>query len=309
MSTAPEPALRPNSAWMFAAVGLAALVNLITLPLGSAADRGPPGAVFVAMIAFLAGIIAAETGVLAMLLVWSPWPLWRKLTVHWAAARFLLACWAAGFAIMSRGDPYAASDMPQILVVTALALPPISLAVQLPLWLCRTAFGWRLVPTFSPPPAERKLAISDLLAGTTVVAISLGCLRMAVFNPRDLELGYWAGWGIGILTLAALSGLLLLPLVALVLRPKEDTTAVSLTLVFVAVLISLVVLPMLAMMSSMGPSPDGGAALLAVSTFFIGFGGTLALPLWILRRQGYRLRFRSEYAWDAPAGTASPFRA
>jgi hypothetical protein len=286
---------------MVAIVGLLGAVNCLLMPVIAAA--GSPGFGIALLLAAMFGAIAAEAGVLAVWLVWCEWPLSLRLALHWLAALFLFGCWVLGSLAAWQADPYYPDRFlfqPKLVVATAAALPPISLAVQIPLWLCRLVFGWRLVRTAKSqrPPTESKLSIRDLLVGTSVVAASLGCLRLVALDPQQIEARYWALWGLGVLALIAVSAVVLLSLVAIVLRPAASETAAALMLICSVGIFGAVFIPFLLAMRTIGPGirPPPHEPFLVISVFLTSFGGTLAAPLWLARSYGYRLRFRRDRA-------------
>jgi hypothetical protein len=282
---------------MLVVIGLLGAINFVLMPVLS--SGGPAGMGMGLLLTSLFAAVAAEAGILAVWLVWCEWPLSLRLALHWLAALFLFGCWALGAAAVWPSEPYDPNRVlfqTKVLPGTAAALPPISLAVQLPLWICRLVFGWRLLrtPTHRPPPVVRKLSISDLLVGTTVVAVSLGCLRLVAFDPQQIEAQYWAGWGLGVLALIAISSLLLLPLVAIVLRPVGNGLAGVLTVCFLALISISVGIPLVLTLRAMGAPPPVHEVLLVSTAFLSTLGATMAAPLWLARSLGYRLRFRRD---------------
>jgi hypothetical protein len=282
---------------MLVVIGLLGAVNFLLMPVIS--SGGPAGMGMGLLLTALFATVAAEAGILAVWLVWCEWPLSLRLALHWLAALFLFGCWALGVVVAWQADRYFPVRFwfqPKILLGTAAALPPISLAVQLPLWFCRLVFGWRLLrtPSGQPPTADRKLSVGDLLFGTTLVAISLGCLRLVAFDPQQIQSAYWAGWGLGMLALIAVSTTLVLPLLAIILRPAQNASAGALMVAFWAVVLGSVGTSLVLSLRAAGAPPPAYEILLVSTALLTSFCGTLAAPLWLARSLGYRLRFRRD---------------
>lgn len=273
--------------------GMAAC-NLI-LPMLAFASG--PGEGVLLLIAAFAGLIAGQMAALCVWFVWAAGGLWLRV-VQLALAAILLATaallglWAgAGFDLgpTSREDFKAAAT-------TGLMLPPIALAVQVPLWLCCLVFDWRIVPQHdvTPPPP---LSIRDLLSGTALVALALGSMRLllaATQRGTDLEFasGFWQAWAISAVILAGTSALLILPMVAILLRPEANETAARGGCAFAAGAVGLAWLTMLLLAAQIGAGGRGpeGIAFLFLAVLVLTALGTLLAPLWMARSQGYRLK-------------------
>lgn len=173
------------------------------------------------------GTIASEIGVLSAALVFGVAPGFAlRLMGLWALGLLLFACWAAGvlFAEGFRGR----RDWPwEMFYDLALILPLISLAVQAPLWMLKLYFGWRIELANAPVPDSnpKSLSIRDILFGTLVTALAIAAVRFVVSSQSDLDLNFWAAWGIGITFLAGASLLVLAPLMMLILRVDRPAVA------------------------------------------------------------------------------------
>lgn len=295
-----------SGALLVALVGLTGLLNFGFTPLVYLISPSDDSALFLAP---LAGFMVAEVAALALWLVWSPRTLGPRLAVHWLAALFLYGCWLGGIAVVGRLQTYAWEDLTQAALSVGIVLPLTSLAVQAPLWLCRAVFGWRLDRFSAGADAapERKLSIGDLLIGTTAVAASLGSLRLAPFVNESIDGEFWLGVGVGGLTIALLSAMLLIPLTLAVLRPATHRFAALFTLLFAAAVLLVQEAPVALVAVNAGAGLDDfGPILLLIAAFFGGFVLGLAAPLWIARWQGCRLRFRRECRLASPP-SESPF--
>src|SRR5262245_22506227 len=95
-STGRQPAGTPVA--LIALTLLAGLLNFAMAPLTRVAESDAGS---LSLLAFVFGLVTAETGVLALWLVWCPWSLWLRMTVHWLIAVLLFSCWIAGFFVIS----------------------------------------------------------------------------------------------------------------------------------------------------------------------------------------------------------------
>jgi hypothetical protein len=98
-------------------------------------------------------------------------------------AAILYLVWSAGLAV-SHPSQFAVTSS-----AVGLSVPLVSIAAQLPLWIARQTFGWRLIrgdPKEDAGPAP--LSIRDLLTATLVVALSLALDRLAP-SPDGKERG------------------------------------------------------------------------------------------------------------------------
>ena len=67
----------------------------------------------------------------------------------------------------------------QLSMMVGLSVPLMSIAAQLPLWIARQMFGWRLIRGEENDGTRRTpLSIRDLMTATVVVALAL-----AVWSP------------------------------------------------------------------------------------------------------------------------------
>jgi hypothetical protein len=88
----------------------------------------------------------------------------------------LFASWATCF-----GIPWVAQSFPGDILVPGIAVFAQWVVIQIPFWLARLSFGWRLEKIDAEPAASSRspvqFSILHLLAWTTVVAVVLGIVR------------------------------------------------------------------------------------------------------------------------------------
>ncbi|WP_425613912.1 hypothetical protein NA78x_003757 [Anatilimnocola sp. NA78] len=134
------------------------------------------------------GVICSQLGLLSIGIALGDQPFWRRMAIGSGLGLLLFACWWCGFAITAEFDGVNVRDLVKREAGQAIcALPLIFLAAQAPLWLMRTAFGWRLLPGRAKdihgqpvyPHPDEKLSLRDLFTATAVAAVSLSVLRLA----------------------------------------------------------------------------------------------------------------------------------
>ena len=85
------------------------------------------------------GCTLAQGCLLAAWLAWGYQPFWQRLLQHWIVAAILYLVWVAGLAL---GQP---NQFRELSMMVGLSVPLMSFAAQLPLWIARQMFGWRLI--------------------------------------------------------------------------------------------------------------------------------------------------------------------
>ena len=290
-ANAPRPAPRISAAWLIVPC---LVCDFLMMPV-FASLNGPPSAV--AAVTFgIVGCVLAQGNLLAAWLAWSDGPFLRRLLAHWKIAAGLYLVWLVGFGLAVAGG-----RVPPIIAATvALGVPLVSIAAQLPLWVARQWFGWRLVrEQAEAAPLEPPLAIRDLMLATLVVAVSLALARLAP-SPDAGEM--WPVWGVAFAVATVISSIALLPAGALLLRMQPFSRGlvwgglyalgwIALPWIIVAVLhvTGSVMLPPLAI-------------FVGLSSLMITFAATLILTAVIARDRGYRLTSGRKRSIPSPTG-------
>jgi hypothetical protein len=206
-------------AWLFL------LADLLVVPGMCIWSQDDWGAVFVYA---LMGIIVAQFAMLPAWLAWGGPPFWIRLLAVSASGMVYVGAWLLGIAIGNWIDGRAFQrGIDSEAFAAALLLPPVILALVIPLQGMRIIFGWRLGigPVHVP---ERPLAISDLLLAMALVAAALTCARLAMRFARDTtETQFWAGLAIGTACGAVASAALVLPVTWLAFRLKSIPLGVA----------------------------------------------------------------------------------
>jgi hypothetical protein len=226
------------------------------------------------------GIMLAEGFVLAAWLVLGSGPFLRRFALHWAAALLLGAIGLLG-AIVAEGPRD--GDIRDMLENVPMSLPLASLAIQLPLWITRLYFGWRLVDACADPAPVRPLAIRDLMLGTVIVAVSLASARLAEEMLRHSSEG-WLLWAILVPSLAGISLVSVLPVAVWLLRMRD----LSIGLVGIPIQTTIAILVTVIIIAMSEPRIRL-VEVLAIATIITSFAATLSLAALAARAAGFRL--------------------
>ncbi len=95
------------------------------------------------------GCTLAQGCLLSAWLAFGDQPFGQRLLRHWIVAAILYLVWVAGLwvAVQSLGQP---DQFRPVSMLVGLSVPLISIAAQLPLWIARQIFGWRLIHLADP---------------------------------------------------------------------------------------------------------------------------------------------------------------
>ncbi|MEX2173279.1 MAG: hypothetical protein WD872_02890 [Pirellulaceae bacterium] len=297
-----EPAYRPPLAVIVAiAMLLLSAGNAMHTPIAEATDGpGQPGFLSVAFVTFaIAGSIAAQAALLAILTVYGAGPLWLRLARHWGLAAVAFIAWCVGFTLAYVNRLPWAMDGEALLVAVA-GLPLIALACQGPHWLMRIYFYWRIEHSDQNANAQspRPLTIRDFFFGTVVVAATMAAVRLG--KPALVDEGeYWLGWTLGGAVAAGISLIVVVPIAAFALAWRDWRWGAFGIGVLAAVAIAAASAGLIYLTSARG-SNDWLGIFIATS-LVIGFFLTLAIPLAVARAYGYRLVTRRRAAISAAA--------
>jgi hypothetical protein len=156
------------------------------------------------------GCTLAQGCLLAAWLAWGDQPFWQRLLRHWIVAAILFLAWVAGVVL---AQP---SQFRHLSMMVSLSVPLISIATQLPLWVTRQVFGWRLIRGQENNGTRRaQLSIRDLMTATVVVAVALALARLAP-SPDGKPIGML--WVIMFAAATMVSTMTLLPVGPLLMR-------------------------------------------------------------------------------------------
>lgn len=266
---------------------LCGLMNAFAVPVAENMT-GPPEGVELIVLAVGVGILGGQIGALTAVLVWGRGPFLIRCLLLWLTGLALFVCWWLGLlTTISREDWFADFRMDIARAVVA-SLPLISLAVQLPQWLARFYFGWRIEPRgHGASAAAPGLSIRDLLVGTVVAALTITAVRFSQ-DEDEMTTVVWVAWGIAVGIIAVISTLVMLPLVVLTFRFHSVWA-----ILFIALASPLIVLATMYGIVLLEPGGSGPDAR-AIAIFLIAGTTCVAvtsIPLWLARWAGYRLKF------------------
>lgn len=274
-------------AWWYLA-GLSIVVDFSVVPL-FVAFLGLRAGLAVAFP--LAGCLLAQGSLLAAWLAWGDGPFSRRLRWHWIIAGVLCSVWLLGLMLSSPPHKFR-----EVGFTVALTVPVVSLGAQLPMWIARLLFGWRLVRAIAPSsaaiegvvtPAEQPLSIRDLLVATLIVAASFAVARLSPAAQQDDEFRFV--WGVYMAVAAFVSLIAILPAAAILLRPGPFGLAVRNSLYLAAAPISLlwfvVAISLIYARGALAPWYE----YVGASFFFLAYAGTAILAAAVARDQGYQL--------------------
>jgi len=278
--------------WMLGAivaVSLAILAygNLAILPVVYLLNATHPGFVLGgAILFFTAGSIVGQSALQAILVVWGGGPLWQRLAWHLVLIELAFLPWGLVYYFAAWHDATAWKHG----IMVALGLPLLLLFCQAVPWFFRLFLHWRIefFPRSSRPTASlfaERLSIRDYMVGTVLVAATIAMVRAG--KPASMpDPNYWSLWFTIGLVLAALSLVAVVPIVYFTLGMRRAWWGV----VGVLTLTGLACVPAIWLLRgvSLPPMPN----MVAIPALIGGFTLTVAVPLWIARRYGYRLLTR-----------------
>jgi hypothetical protein len=227
------------------------------------------------------GCALAQGSLLAAWLALGDWPFGLRLRRHWFMAAILFLVWSAGFVI---------GDIPQFsqnISFVAFSVPLVSMAAQLPFWIFRQLFGWRLMTSqLQANDRPTQHTIRDLLGATAIVAISLALARAAP-SPDDKEIG--ALWIAMLGVASSFSAIAMLPAVAILMRPGSFRRRVWLALLYAGVWVGLLWLIVLVVLQLGRTVPPPAAAVVGASCLILSYAVTVILAASVARSYGYWL--------------------
>ena len=289
-----SPRRVPKLLALLLVLGLFGWADLLVVPGMCTWDQDDWGAVFVYV---MLGLITAQFAVVAAWLAWGEPEFWRRLLIVGGLALVYVPTWmlgcAAGNWIDNRGFRLP-DDEAKFIYATALLLPPVMLALALPLHVMRALFGWRLSRSGLEADAGRPLAIGDLLVAMAVVAAALTSARLAKqLAGGTNESEFWLELGTGAACGGAASFMLVLPLTWLSFRLRSVPTVVAAIGLFS--ILAAGVLWMTAALVFRAPLPRLWEMIGLVITGAIGMYAVGAILL-LARGAGYRLQTRRSAA-------------
>lgn len=282
-----SPLQWPLKAWLaLFAVGFA-VMNASLLPM---IERSGPNDFGALWGTFCMGSIGGQAGLLAIGAVLGPFStLRRHLVVIVLAAAWALA-WLLGV-LLSRAiyGPYSPS-LKEVLPVL-LTLPLLFCFCELPLWIVRTFFRWRIESLADTSPRLPQLSIAGILAATAAVGLALGAIRLGQKLGNSNEGDWWLGVAVAAGFTGGISAFVLPMVVAMIFRYPSPIIGVLVATAWIS-LLGVVLVAVISAFAGSFPSREMHLLL----SLLMGFIITLTSPLALVRGFGYRLLWGREVA-------------
>jgi len=229
----------------------------------------------------IVGCVLAQGCLLAAWLAWSDRPFWQRITRHWIVAAILFLVWMAGVAV----SPL--SKFSQVSYFVGFSVPLVSIAAQMPLWIARQSFGWRLIRGDVKDDARRAaLSIRDLMLATVLVAVALALARLAP-SPDGKPIGDI--WIIMFVVATTVSAITLLPASPLLLRRQPLERGILFAGLYAALWAGLPWLVVVVAWDRGLFSPPPVPLLVGLSCLILSFAATVIVVAAAARARGYRL--------------------
>ncbi len=274
--------------------------NLAMLPTAESLSATKPGfhlSLGMSFVCFAAGSIVGQSALLAIFVVWVSAPIWQRLA--WQAVLVWLAFTALCLGVCSIAWREVTAWRDGV-VAFALCLPLLLLFSQAVPWFFRLFLNWRIElasesPRSTAASRAERLSIRDYMVGTVLVAVAMAMAR-AGKPASTAEANYWSLWITTGLVLAALSLIVVVPIVHFTLGVRR----VHWSIVGVIALTTLASAPAIYFLRGVPLPPV--PLMFAIPALMGGFTLTVAVPLWIARRCGYRLAIRRNQTFGDLSG-------
>ena len=248
------------------------------------------------------GSVGAAAALLAIIAVLGPGPYWLRIPLSFGAGLLLVGWGLFGEVVASFGEVYSldASDGGQ-LASLLLCLPLFFLVIQSPLWLARLLLRWELsVPdpagVLAPPPRS---TIRGMLIAMAVVGLSLAGARLG--GQLNIPVGraeedFWIQMMIVLAVCSGASLFSTLPILTATLRTRSVFLAVTIVAIYAAAWL----VAILVVMNSIDSVDETEIAYM--TALMLSFAAALTVPLLMVRRLGFRLRWGRESGPPGPGG-------
>jgi len=236
------------------------------------------------------GIVGAEASLLAMAAVFGPGSPWLRRPMVLGLGLIFVLAWLVGYIVMERlylNNSYY-PGLPDFLSAL-LMLPILYCGCEVPLWVFRTLFRWRMVRDQNVRPLKNsQLSIADILVATAFVALALAAVRQ---NDIVMHEG-WRRIG-NIAALMAGGSLAVLPFTMGAVFRRWPAWVGMLAAATWTSLLFLLLFTGLCLLAGFSPTISSWCQFAA---FTVGFTSVLLTPLLLTRTSGYRLLWGREEA-------------
>jgi len=232
------------------------------------------------------GMIGAQMALFAIWCALVPLHWLKRMLMAVISGLVLYGAWAAGYAIYTLHSSWLRERLWERLVTGLLCLPILLLAVQIPLWMMRIWFRWRIAhPDEDSSETFQPLRIRDLMIATTAIAMALAAAQLSQTISVPSGNGSIVPLVVAAIVIMVLSAISVLPAVLAVLRSRRLLLAMGFVFsVYVAIAGSYAALIVL-----LSEAPLDWEMFVGMPALAVGFFVELTLPLLIARRFGYRL--------------------
>lgn len=272
---------------------LFAVVNCAAVPFGEQIS-GPPDDGWAILLAMGMGLIGGQIGALSGVLVWINRPFLYRLMMLWLLGLALYGCWFLGLLTQISSRLWFRDMMLEVARAILASLPLISLSIQMPQWIVRLYFGWRIVNSNSVAADQPRqpLSIRDILIGTTVAALTVTAIRISLTDSAEMTTGFWVAWAIAVVVLCIVSTAVNLPMLFLILRGHHPAWAIS----YIVLGSPVIVGTLIAGIAFLEPGPGGPDSAIVLIFLLMGTTcvATTSAPMWLARVAGYRLKIGRE---------------
>jgi hypothetical protein len=277
----------PLKAWLaLLAVGFA-VMNVSLRPM---MERSRPDDFGALWGTFCMGSIGGQAGLLAIGAVLGPFSTLRRHLVIIPVAAALALAWLLGVILSREMHGHYGPSLKSIIAVL-LVLPLLFSFAELPLWMVRTFFRWRIESLADTSTRLPQLSIAGILAATAAVGLALGAIRLGQKLGNFHESDGWVGVAIAAGFTAGISAFVLPMVTAMIFRNPSPMVGTLVSTAWIS-LLGVVLVAVICAFAGAFPSREMHLLL----SLLMGFIVTLTGPLAVVRRFGYRLLWGREAA-------------
>ncbi len=278
--------------WLVAVGAFYIVCNISIAPLTYQYDPSDWPAVFV----FAGiGVIFSQGGLVAIWGVFGTGSIAARMAIGFGIGILFYAYWMLGLsgALYFSGISRSIADV-EIVWKVLLCLPLVYLSIQFPLWIAKVFCRWTIERSHNVAFRQipQTLTIRKMMLATGMIAGSLGAVRLTEGGEFASGTEFWIGQLIAMSITVGFSLVSTIPTMAIMLRARNVSTAIIWLCIY-CVLAFFIYFSIRAMFSSYWGRIDEWEGVCFV-VFTASFGTWLAIPLWIVRRGGYQLRWGKE---------------
>ena len=245
------------------------------------------------------GLIMALGGLITLFGVFAPLPFSHRIAIGLGATMFFYICWYSGaYQVEMSRSPHRFDEIWRL----GFCIPLVHFSVQIPMWVARVFLRWTIqieedefgeVPQPTDSISDHQhLTIAHMMLGTALAAVSLAVAGYAMKDDSGIPFrNYYSGTLLTTVIIVTLINLFVTMPALLLLRvssARSGVMAISSYYGF-GTLATLFVM----IVSSGSGAPNVWDIFLFVSMLAV-FSAGLIVPILLVRRAGYRLRWGRE---------------